>query len=340
MPRHLGQEISQRVVELRARGQSQRDIADALGMTQGAVSKILRRHQETGTVRHRSRSGRPRISTLRDDRSLVRMSLRDRFLSAPRLRSEWVRQIGRRSSVRTVRRRLKSAGLNACRVAKCPALTRLHRQTRVQWCQRHSNWEEGHWRHTVFSDESRFTLYSNDGRRRVRRRRGERLLECCVAQNHGNRGPSVMVWGAIHHGDKSELVILDRTLNQYGYIDILRDNMLPFARRTFQHNFVYVQDNATPHVARRTADFLHTQEVEVMAWPPRSPDMNPIEHVWDQMGVFIREMENPPTNLAELRHAVQAAWDSVTQDSIADLIDGMPRRVAALAAARGGYTRY
>ena len=51
-------------------------------------------------------------------------------------------------------------------------------------------------------------------------------------------------------------------------------------------------------------------------------------------------MDNSPTNLAQLRLAVQAAWDHVTQDRVAHLIDGMPRRVAALVAARGSFTHY
>ena len=66
--------------------------------------------------------------------------------------------------------------------------------------------------------------------------------------------------------------------------------MLPWG---FGCNFVYVQDNAPPHTARGTAAFLDQQDVEVMDWPARGPDMNPIEHVWDQMSVWIRDMDDP-----------------------------------------------
>ena len=61
----------------------------------------------------------------------------------------------------------------------------------------------------------------------------------------------------------------------------------------FGRNFVYVQDNAPPHTARDTAAFLDQQDVEVMDWPARSPDMNPIEHVWDLMSVCVRDMDDP-----------------------------------------------
>ena len=60
----------------------------------------------------------------------------------------------------------------------------------------------------------------------------------------------------------------------------------------FGRNFVYVQDNALPHTARDTVAFLEQQDVEVMDWPARSPDMNPIEHVLD---VSLDRRHGPPT---------------------------------------------
>ena len=52
---------------------------------------------------------------------------------------------------------------------------------------------------------------------------------------------------------------------------------------------MYIQDDAPPHTARDTASFLDQQDVEVMDWPAHSPDMNLIEHVWDQMSVRTKQ---------------------------------------------------
>ena len=146
-----------------------------------------------------------------------------------------------------------------------------------------------------------------------------------------------MVQGAIHHGAKSELVFINGTFNLLQYVDILRNPIVPYARTMSQNNFVLVHGNATCHTARQAVGFLAQ---EVRPWPANSPDMNPIEHVWDQMGVYIGDMANPPTNLIELRQAFWQAWDSVTLQIIQHLVDGMPRRVTMLSAARGGYTQY
>ena len=60
----------------------------------------------------------------------------------------------------------------------------------------------------------------------------------------------------------------------------------------FGRSFVYVQGNAPPHIARDKAAFLDQQDAEVMDWPARSQDMNPIEHVWDHMPVWTRDMDD------------------------------------------------
>ena len=157
----------------------------------------------------------------------------------------------------------------------------------------------GHWRHYVFAGESRFAVYCHYGRRLVHRRQGERLLDDCADETHGNRTASVMVWGAIRHGAKSELVLVDGTLNRFQYVDILRNSMVPYAGATFQNNWLFISDNATCHIARHTRGLNAQEHVEVTLCPVNSSDMNPIEHVWDQIGLYIRDKANPPINLIE-----------------------------------------
>ena len=162
------------------------------------------------------------------------------------------------------------------------------------------------------------------------------LIDAFVQPNDGNRGRSVMVWDAIHHGGRSKLVVMDGAVNRHRYIQTPRNQMLPWATGVFGRNFVHVQDNALPHTAHDTAAFLNQEDVEVMD----CPDMNPIEQVWDQMSVWIRDMDDPPSTVAELNNAVQQARAANRSGRVWALVERLSRRVRALLAARGRRTHY
>ena len=81
--------------------------------------------------------------------------------------------------------------------------------------------------------------------------------------------------------------------------------------RWFGDNYRYQDDNATPHCARVVLDFLQQGNVTKMEQPPRSPDCNPIEHLWDDLGRAISSMDNPPQNLDELRQALLDKWAQI-----------------------------
>ena len=126
-----------------------------------------------------------------------------------------IRRFGWQMSVWTIRRWLLATRYWFRHPARCPRLTLEHRRRCREWGRMHRMWDLRQWRHC---DESWFSLYHSDGRVRVRRRQGERMIDACVQPNDGNRGPLVMVWGAIHHGGRSELVMLDGTMNRHRYI--------------------------------------------------------------------------------------------------------------------------
>ena len=247
---------------------------------------------------------------------------------------------GMRAGRTTVNNRLLPRGYGAYRPTTKPLLTANHRRLRLEWAQRWRDLTVAHWQHVIFGDESRFQLYPVDGRLRVRRLPGERFWPGCQAHRVQAGGGSVHVWGAFHNSAKSPLVLPDGYLIGVLYRGILQYTLVPFARHYFGDNYRYQDDNATPHRARVVLDFLLQGNVTKMEQPPRSPDCNPIEHLWDELGRAISSMDNPPQNLDELRQALLDKWAQIPVQRLQRLVASMPRRLAAIIAARGGNTRY
>jgi hypothetical protein len=113
-------------------------------------------------------------------------------------------------STDTIRRRLSEAELKPYRPATVPVLTAAHRRARLQFVHRHADWQIEDWRHVLFTDKSRFCLSTNDRRRRVWRRPGERFVQCAIQEVERFGGGSVMVWGGITFEDRTNLVVLNR----------------------------------------------------------------------------------------------------------------------------------
>jgi hypothetical protein len=130
-----------------------------------------------------------------------RLCWSNRMKSASVLRQLWQNRINIRLSRATVNRR----GLKACRPVQRPRFNDLRKQRRLLWAHQHSRYGLRHWRHVIYTDESRCLLHRSDGRVRVRRQQGKRFREDCVVGTVMAGGSSVHIWGGIHHGGKNRL---------------------------------------------------------------------------------------------------------------------------------------
>ncbi|GFY24918.1 hypothetical protein TNCV_2691091 [Trichonephila clavipes] len=83
------------------------------------------------------------------------------------------------------------------------------------------------------------------------------------------------------------------------------------------------QDNARPHVANSIRDFCSAQHMQLLYWPAFSPDMSPIEHVWDLVTRRFARDSRPAAAKDELLLHIQAIWNSLLQTDIQNLFDSL-----------------
>lgn len=307
---------------------SKSDVARALGVTRQTIHAWLKDFRR-GKWKASKPPGRQKSTSERSDRLLLRLAKKHNFSSIRELQM-WRMNV----SLSTIYRRLVKAGFRKRRPYICPLLQPRHKIRRLNWAMTRCTWRSA-WSKVIFSDESRFTRYSNDRRITVWRKAGERFDDRHIVNQIQGKGGSVHFWGAIWKGGRSQLRCLRRSVNSHSYIALLKD----FFENEAPPRFKFQDDNAPAHRSSNVIAFHEDRGTPTMSWPAQSPDMNPIEHVWDLIGRKIRDGPTLP-DLMSVENAVMREWSNMSQEFVDRLIDSMPRRIGAVIAAKGGHTRY
>ncbi|UYV81818.1 hypothetical protein LAZ67_20002585 [Cordylochernes scorpioides] len=323
------------VIGLKRAGWSIRQIAADTHLGASTVHLLWRIWLEQGNMAIYRNVCATRVTSARVDRRILRQAVAAPQATCTAILQHVQDTLDHSISTRTISRRLVANGLHSCSPLRRLPLTPPNRRQRLEWCRARSTWMM-EWHRVVFSDESRFCLSSDCRRVRVWRRRGERSNPAAIVERPTVRQRGIMVWGAIAYDSRSPLLRIQGTMTAQRYVDdVLRPVTLPYLQGV--PNALYQQDNARPHTARISQQAL--QDVQMLPWPPYSPDLSPIEHVWDIIGRRLHALPQPRSE-DELWQMVEREWRAIPQDAIRTLIDSLPRRVAACIAVRGGPTCY
>ncbi|GFV91263.1 transposable element Tcb1 transposase [Trichonephila clavipes] len=211
----------------------------------------------------------------------------------------------------------------------------------LKWYREHGNWTVSDWGNVMFTDESRFSLEPDDKRIRIWRKQGTRNQPQNITEHHAFRGGSIMVWAGISLGYRTDLHIFKRcSVTAVRYQDEVLELIVRLYAAAVGPTFVSMDDNARPHKGDIVDDYLESEGIARMAWPTYSPDLNPIENLWDALGRAVSSRFPPPATLIELETALHEEWRLLNSAVVDHLIESMVGRCKLCIQMKGDHIPY
>ena len=170
-----------------------------------------------------------------------------------------------------------------------------------------------------------------------------------------------MVWGCFRWNKLGPLIICGPSgIGSDEYIEILADGLLSFKDDILgavdedtiivrdPDDLIFMQDGAPCHRMDDVKQFLAEEEIKVMSWPAQSPDLNPIENVWQMLKIKFHQrfthlrcsLSKSQASIDKYGDILQEVWEELNPTMISNLIRSMPGRMKAVIEAKGGAIRY
>lgn len=308
-------------------------ILKGIGISINKIGKSLNRHPSTvcrylkacdhNQVEKRGRKCLLKDRTLRQIKRLVnKMPVSANFIK---------NSLKIKASNETVRKAMIKMNLKWKDMELQVPFTKQHIEKRIAFAELHLTLSYD-WKTVVFSDEKCFSLLGPVHKLKC----WSDKLHKHVLRYDRHQGGHISVWGAIGYDFKTPLVIIKGYLKSEQYIEILENNLLPYIR-----NFtVYQQDNAPQHVSKLSKEWFNTNNIDVLNWPPRSPDLNIIENCWGLLTNKLYKHGTQFNTKASLISCLLQEWNNMDQTVIQNLFHSIPKRLLDCIKLKGNLTKY
>lgn len=325
-----------RIISNAENGWSIRRIAELYNINRNTVHKILKKWRNEQTLNRQHGSGRPRNTTPLQDDALV-MHLRENPFDSV---VDAVAASNYPGSLRTAQSRVRKSELRCRYAARKLILKQEHKEARLSFALEFIVYDIDFWRNVIFTDEKIFQSM-NCGRIRVYRPANTRFEEKYISNNDKSGRFSVNMWAWISIHGPGVLWHIEGRFNANSYIQILENVMLPSVAHFFpQQDYIYQQDNCPIHKANNVTNWFTENNINVLDWPSRSPDLNLIENVWGFLVKVIEKRNVRPRNSEELLNVLNDAWETISEEYCINLYNSLPRRFNELLRKNGAIIKY
>lgn len=190
------------------------------------------------------------------------------------------------------------------------------------------------WNNVIFSDEKKFNLDGPDGFRMFWYDPG---LDKKIFSKRQNGDGSVMVWAGFSTNGKTNLVVLDGRQTATTYISTLEENLLPVIESCSPGRALFQQDNCSIHTAKSTKAWLMQENINLMTWPSRSPDLNPMENLWGILARQVYSNGRQFDNRASLVERIKNCWSELSNEVLSSLVQSMKSRCVKVLTNKGKF---
>lgn len=308
------------IYNARQQGRTLEDIGREFHRDPKTILNVVNNIKKYGKPTRKPSSGRKRCTTTDEDNMVVKECEKNRTISAEEIKKKF----NLKCHPNTIRNRLNENSLQSYRPRKKPRISKENQQKRVKWAKEHRKWGIRKWSRCLFADESGFCL-KGQYPKRIWRYPNEALDEQTILPT-SKFDKKVMIYGCFGMYGMGLLSKIEGTMNAKMYQQIMNEKMLPSAENIFQNKagWIYVHDNDSKHTAIDTQEWFELHGVEVMKWPAQSPDLNPMENIWNILKQ--RVSQHRPNNIDELFLLIDQEWGTIDKKSISNLIKSMKKR--------------
>lgn len=327
------------IIDLWKEKKSFRKIGKIIGKPHATVQYIINQYKSTGCYKVRPRSGRPRKLTAREESTVVKKIRINSKISAPKVAQEIKEEFSKNVNPQTIRNCLHRAGYNGRVARRKPLISEKNRKKRLEFAREHANKTNAFWETVIFSDETKINLFGSDGRDKVWRKKNTALKieNVCPTVKHG--GGNVLLWGCMSANGVGNLAFIDGIMDQHVYLNILRNNLNPSVQKLeLDGRYLFQQDNDPKHTARLVREWMIHNVRQQLHTPPQSPDINPIEHLWEELKRRVRKHQ--VRNKEELKNRIREEWENIPPEVTRKLVLSLPKRLEAIMRANGNCTKY